>query len=196
MCIQGPASLMQAGPAQEGRLVAHNQRLCDCCCHKRQGNWSSIVQILDRLTEDYAYSPQANCRKGGLLALAAAAVALAERKQVHDFCLACCCSYERLHAHVPDNYVSSQCALKQSLSCMHVVPLSTQYSEAINGTMNAFPFAICRLTQDKKKRGEEWMGPDYLAMVVPPVLNSLVDADARVRYYACEALYNIAKAGC
>jgi hypothetical protein len=47
--------------------------------------------------------------------------------------------------------------------------------------------------QDKRKRGEEWSGPDYLAMVVPPVLNSLVDADARVRYYACEALYNIAK---
>ena len=41
-----------------------------------------MVQILDHLTEDYAYSPQANCRKGGLLALAAAAVALAERKQV------------------------------------------------------------------------------------------------------------------
>lgn len=40
------------------------------------------MQILDRLTRDYAYSPQANCRKGGLLALAAAAVALAERKQV------------------------------------------------------------------------------------------------------------------
>ena len=51
-------------------------------------------------------------------------------------------------------------------------------------------------TQDKNKRGEEWLGPDYLAMVVPPVLNSLVDADARVRYYACEALYNIAKACC
>ena len=48
-------------------------------------------------------------------------------------------------------------------------------------------------SQDQKKRGEEWSGPDYLAMVVPPVLNSLVDADARVRYYACEALYNIAK---
>lgn len=29
--------------------------------------------------------------------------------------------------------------------------------------------------------------------MVPAVLNSLVDADARVRYYACEALYNIAK---
>lgn len=48
--------------------------------------------------------------------------------------------------------------------------------------------------QDAKKRGEAWVGPDYLASVVPPVLNALVDADARVRYYACEALYNIAKA--
>lgn len=47
--------------------------------------------------------------------------------------------------------------------------------------------------QEAKRRGDEWGGPDYLAMVVPPVLNSLVDADARVRYYACEALYNIAK---
>jgi hypothetical protein len=51
-----------------------------------------------------------------------------------------------------------------------------------------------RRGQDAKKRGEAWVGPDYLASVVPPVLNALVDADARVRYYACEALYNIAKA--
>ena len=34
---------------------------------------------------------------------------------------------------------------------------------------------------------------EYLGKVVPPVLHSLVDQDARVRYYACEALYNIAK---
>jgi vacuole morphology and inheritance protein 14 len=62
----------------------------------QQGNWSSIVQILDRLTEDYAYSPQANCRKGGLLALAAAAVALAERKQVPPYVAAvhaCMCAW-------------------------------------------------------------------------------------------------------
>ena len=43
------------------------------------------MHILKALVEDYAYSPQANCRKGGLLALAAAAVALADRKGV-------CCS--------------------------------------------------------------------------------------------------------
>ena len=52
----------------------------------------------------------------------------------------------------------------------------------------------CLLRQDAKKRGDAWSGPDYLASAVPPVLNALVDADARVRYYACEALYNIAKA--
>ncbi|KAK8567510.1 hypothetical protein V6N12_006093 [Hibiscus sabdariffa] len=33
----------------------------------------------------------------------------------------------------------------------------------------------------------------HLEQIVPPVLNSLSDQDSRVRYYACEALYNIAK---
>jgi hypothetical protein len=30
-------------------------------------------------------------------------------------------------------------------------------------------------------------------LIVPPVLNAFLDQDSRVRYYACEALYNIAK---
>ncbi|KAI3497812.1 hypothetical protein L1887_33363 [Cichorium endivia] len=29
--------------------------------------------------------------------------------------------------------------------------------------------------------------------IIPPVINSFSDQDSRVRYYACEALYNIAK---
>ncbi|KAL8137983.1 hypothetical protein V2J09_003984 [Rumex salicifolius] len=33
----------------------------------------------------------------------------------------------------------------------------------------------------------------HLRQIVPPVLNSFCDQDSRVRYYACEALYNIAK---
>jgi vacuole morphology and inheritance protein 14 len=33
----------------------------------------------------------------------------------------------------------------------------------------------------------------YLEQIVPPVINSFSDQDSRVRYYACEALYNIAK---
>lgn len=34
----------------------------------------------------------------------------------------------------------------------------------------------------------------YLHLFVPPVLECLDDADARVVYYACEAMYNITKA--
>ncbi|OLN87618.1 VAC14-like protein [Colletotrichum chlorophyti] len=40
------------------------------------------------------------------------------------------------------------------------------------------------------------LGPDlprYLEKIVPPVLACFTDQDARVRYYACEAMYNIAK---
>ena len=33
----------------------------------------------------------------------------------------------------------------------------------------------------------------FLPLIVPPVLRSFNDADSRVRYYACEALYNMAK---
>lgn len=33
----------------------------------------------------------------------------------------------------------------------------------------------------------------HLRQIVPPVLASFTDQDSRVRYYACEALYNIAK---
>jgi hypothetical protein len=33
----------------------------------------------------------------------------------------------------------------------------------------------------------------YLEEIVPPVLACFGDPDARVRYYACESMYNIAK---
>ncbi|XP_062110198.1 protein VAC14 homolog [Humulus lupulus] len=33
----------------------------------------------------------------------------------------------------------------------------------------------------------------YLEQIVPPVLSSFNDQDSRIRYYACESLYNIAK---
>lgn len=34
----------------------------------------------------------------------------------------------------------------------------------------------------------------YLDKIIPPVLLSFKDQDSRVRYYSCEALYNVAKA--
>ncbi|KAK9810224.1 hypothetical protein WJX72_006988 [[Myrmecia] bisecta] len=80
-----------------------------------QGNTKRVGAIIDKLVEDFAFSSQANYRKGGLLCLAATAVGLADH--------------------------------------------------------NA----------------------EFLPRIVPPVINSFTDQDSRVRYYACEALYNIAK---
>jgi len=74
-----------------------------------------ISSLISFLIDDFAMSPQANHRKGGLLALAAATVGLASEASPH------------------------------------------------------------------------------LEKIVPPVLNSFTDQDSRVRYFACEALYNIAK---
>lgn len=34
---------------------------------------------------------------------------------------------------------------------------------------------------------------EYLKELVPPVLACFADNDSRVRYYACEAMYNISK---
>ncbi|PIA26692.1 hypothetical protein AQUCO_09100085v1 [Aquilegia coerulea] len=79
------------------------------------GDHDRITSVINLLTTEFTYSPQANHRKGGLIGLAAATVGL---------------------------------------------------------TMEA---------------------AQHLEQIVPPVLNSFSDQDSRVRYYACEALYNIAK---
>ncbi|KAG6542133.1 hypothetical protein Mapa_016485 [Marchantia paleacea] len=79
------------------------------------GEHEKISGVIQVLTNDFAMSPQANHRKGGLIGLAAATVGLANDASQH------------------------------------------------------------------------------LEKIVPPVLNSFTDQDSRVRYYACEALYNIAK---
>ncbi|KAK4761252.1 hypothetical protein SAY87_006145 [Trapa incisa] len=79
------------------------------------GDHDKIRAVINLLTTEFTLSPQANHRKGGLIGLAAATVAL-----------------------------------------------STDAAQ-------------------------------HLEQIVPPVLNSFSDQDSRVRYYACEALYNIAK---
>lgn len=79
------------------------------------GEHEKISAVINLLTTEFTYSPQANHRKGGLIGLAAVTVGLAREASQH------------------------------------------------------------------------------LEQIVPPVLNSFLDQDGRVRYYACEALYNIAK---
>ena len=75
-----------------------------------------VNQILNCLVQDYCYSIIPNSRNGGLIALAAAAIALGSND----------------------------------------VPI-------------------------------------YLDVIVPPILSCFTDPESRVRYYACESMYNIAK---
>ncbi|ORX61070.1 hypothetical protein BCR36DRAFT_579132 [Piromyces finnis] len=81
----------------------------------QENDFDSIKQIIKTLNNDFAYSIVPNSRNGGLISLAAAAIALGP----------------------------------------HV---------------------------DK-----------YLEDIVPPVLSCFIDQDSRVRYYACESMYNITK---
>ena len=34
---------------------------------------------------------------------------------------------------------------------------------------------------------------EYISELVPPIIKCFADTDSRVRYYACEALYNVSK---
>nr|KAJ0213610.1 hypothetical protein LSAT_V11C400162210 [Lactuca sativa] len=79
------------------------------------GDHDKITAVINLLSHEFAYSAQANHRKGGLIGLAAATVGLSAEAAQH------------------------------------------------------------------------------LEQIIPPVINSFSDQDSRVRYYACEALYNIAK---
>ncbi|KAJ3038306.1 hypothetical protein HDV00_000817 [Rhizophlyctis rosea] len=79
------------------------------------GDHKRVAAILNALIDDFAYSVVPNSRNGGLISLAAAAIALG--------------------------------------------PLVTEHLESI----------------------------------VPPILSCFADQDSRVRYYACESMYNVAK---
>jgi vacuole morphology and inheritance protein 14 len=75
----------------------------------------TILALVASLTRDYAYSAASNQRKGGLIGLAATAIALMEDT------------------------------------------------------------------------------PTYLSVLLPPILKNFTDVESRVRYYACESLYNVTK---
>ncbi|KAB1205823.1 hypothetical protein CJ030_MR7G027988 [Morella rubra] len=100
------------------------------------GDHDKITAVINLLTSEFTYSPQANHRKGGLIGLAAATVGLTSEAAQH----------------------------------LEV--------EMMPDPMHWY------------RRLEEAC---WFLQIVPPVLNSFSDQDSRVRYYACEALYNIAK---
>src|ERR1700710_1684335 len=67
----------------------------------------------------------------------------------------------------------------------HDYAYAVHLPHARNGGLIGLAAAAIALGSDEVAR--------YLAEIVPPVLACFTDQDARVRYYACESMYNIAK---
>ncbi|OAG40241.1 hypothetical protein AYO21_05524 [Fonsecaea monophora] len=67
----------------------------------------------------------------------------------------------------------------------HDYAYAVHLPHARNGGLIGLAAASIALGSDEVAR--------YLSDIVPPVLACFTDQDARVRYYACEAMYNIAK---
>lgn len=105
-------------------------------------DYKRVSDILEQLCNEYAYAVhQPHARNGGLIGLAAAAIALGSVCLLCFFHLSGC-----IHTHA----------------------------------------RLFKLIRPKEL-------PRYLEVIVPPVLACFTDQDARVRYYACESMYNIAK---
>ena len=111
--------------ALEVEAIVKNLNVC--------GENDAARALVTSLARDFARSPHANHRKGGLIGLAAATVGL----------------------------VGGGAASSAGTNAEDKQPADVVQS--------------------------------HLDVCVPPVLEAFADSDARVRYYACESLYNIAK---
>lgn len=117
----------------------------------QQGNAERIGSIVDKLVKDYAFSAQANYRKGGLLCLAATAVALAEQNQVCHCRTAlsgraCKCKEPNQHImqHTALTYMQMLTASMRSLHASRVVltlhhPLSAAERACTHMHLEGFP---------------------------------------------------------
>ncbi|KAK6122277.1 hypothetical protein DH2020_043978 [Rehmannia glutinosa] len=130
-----------------------------------------IAAVINLLANEYTYSPQANHRKGGLIGLAAATVGLTSDASQHldvirqSFC----------QSTIPHLILGELPCIRSHVGFQFIVGVvSWGVSMKVHNFFDAFVT----------------LG---FQQIVPPVLNSFSDQDSRVRYYACEALYNIAK---
>ncbi|GHP09250.1 hypothetical protein PPROV_000798700 [Pycnococcus provasolii] len=131
-----------------------------------KGEHDAALRIIDTLCRDFARSPSANNRKGGLIGLAAATVGL-----------------------VGGNTTTSHAQNVQETTSLNAAdaPASTAAAAA-----SAAPGADTNEDSASTIPGAKIVQA-HLALCVPPILDAFADADGRVRYYACEALYNVAK---
>ncbi|KAJ6771821.1 TAX1 BINDING PROTEIN-RELATED [Salix koriyanagi] len=136
------------------------------------GDHEKISAVINLLTMEFTTSPQAHHRKGGLIGLAAATVGLTTEAAQH-LDNNCAETFQFF-----SNYGLNLC------SC------ALSFYTPIGIMCHLFHFLREHLLM---KLDLQKLQIKLGLKIVPPVLDSFADQDSRVRYYACEALYNIAK---
>ena len=165
--------------------------------HVLINDYSRIKEIISALEHDFTLSSSPNSRKGGLVGIAATAIALG---RVSD-------GMPNLRTvplvqHIPDSNafvshwifnlvnVCTFCRVYRidlALSGYETEHcLGTRLSTQENTFCKFYKLLICFFSSQAS------IGM-HLPELVQPVLACFEDQDARVRYYACESLYNISK---
>ncbi|KAF9592833.1 hypothetical protein IFM89_017798 [Coptis chinensis] len=180
-----------------------------------------IKAVINLLTTEFAYSPHPNHRKGGLIGLASVTVGLSVEAAQHlehqyyrrvSFIRKADVAASCLPAEVSvpiASVLSFSAALLAKLLVLSfiailfasVVPLATSVfpteasfsiASVLSFSADLLPTCVFSLLITALASVIDTLF-FALQQIVPPVLNSFSDQDSRVRYYACEALYNIAK---
>lgn len=151
---------------------------------------NEILFLIQKLAGDFARSPHPNQRKGALLGEPPTLPALPPPTRFSAFLSLAlskppaCLLHGRLIARLPSGIPGRQ---THDGRCTLPV-LSQPLKEACRNIFPSAPAGLaavaCGLTNQHIK--------EYLPEMIPPVLESVTDQDTRVRFYAVEALYNIA----
>jgi hypothetical protein len=105
------------------------------------------------------------------------------------------CSHERPRQNPKDHWA----AVPWLCICSSSTPCSKWRLDRARGCLDCIRLSKSISNLSYQRAPLDWFSfrqedvARYLQLIVPPVLACFTDQDARVRYYACEAMYNIAK---
>ncbi|CAD7935174.1 unnamed protein product [Amoebophrya sp. A25] len=173
----------------------------------RDANHETIRQTL-LILRDYIESPTPNARKGGLIGLAAVALGLDNHNFLFHFAQPGAVALPGGRLARPHDFFSRMIAehypvadakedvdaSAQQLGGLSAGGLSgDEKASSLSSAMTGRQEQRTRLLARDEVLDFSRTIQDYMALLIPPVLTVFEDEHPRVRYYACEALYNIVK---
>lgn len=131
--------------------------------------------MVSQLTREFIQSTHPNARNGGLIALAAVALGASTSA-----------------AATTTTAAATTATTTTSTATTTPTPTPTPTATGAGGN-HLHSAAESSLQQSSLAAASATTAP--LVLLLPPILSCLADVDAKVRYYACEAAYNVIKVG-